>query len=1202
MKNMLRAALCSTLITLFFNSLFAQTKIAPTFFGQNYWLTDHRPPLTQGPQDLLDWTLVNASGTRLVRIGGHGYNSDPNSWNNPTTVDLMSPVSVAEYVIMIDNIRSKNCEPVLTIPFEFSQSWVTSNFTTYGAELDKAVIKARRIVDLLNNVHQRNVKYFIIGNEPDIDYGYNTASTDVLKIATYVKAISTAIKSIDPNALVIGPEYSWLSTSFYDELFSGTGGSKDISGLIPQGTLGAGKPYVDFVSVHQYLYNYSSGDPQVKLSLTYTPIPNFEDREMTLLEAHHKAVNDPTLKYRGVLKYLKDLCNGATTPSKGAAVAALRGSAFPLKFMITETQSFHDIDLADNGNTVNSSTRDHRGFYGGQLWARMMGLAMEYGCSSFLPWSSREGVSTPTAPSLGDRGYISSGGGPLPVGTPRVGYYHYKLMSKYFNGSFYKDENTFSPNEPFYPQYPDEVLQNSPQLLAPPYLQTIAFATRGTNIAVMVLNRKTSTQAVDFRFTTSGTFTGTASEQFKFNMGLTSNVEYNTSVPAESTVLFIFDCGGNPLGYWTQTKTGWLSDFSYTGSNEGNQAKTTPNPLNSSPNCLGSTNCNFGWDVFAQPANTVVSGPTKTLYKVPGYYAVSPSAVSNSALTPGAYVTEYSGTNVCASEVVSLLGVIHQKSLIVDAGPDKVFCSPGSVQVGEPYTNVPNVSNNNSYSWSTLAGGSQSGQIIVGANPSSTTIFTVTATNTSFGCPANSAITDQATVIVKTNSSPDIMIRDSYEDVGNPNNPETAAALGNNFWSSCDIWNRQTQDDYPLHQNPTYGQGSNYLYVRATNIGCSSISGNIRLYWSKASTANPIWNSAPGAGWTAQSCTPICTPGPNPYCADFAGQIAINVPANSSTVGNTSWTVPVISPDYTNCPAAIGTDGHFCLTALFDEAGTTSDPLGTYTTGASAIFTNAKGKNNVAWKNMQIVAAGSPQAISVGNTWIQNDAFDRNIRLNFKSIFDNLGENILSYATIRFQFTGAFMDSWRAGGSEGAGFTEIDDNTIEITDADAYIENIFMQAGDAQGMAVQIIHLGTQAGSSDEDFFNIDVEQVDSDDGILLGGMTYAFEKGPWEICDGCTKGSVTGINNSQAKSTNFMRIIPNPNNGVAILQYYFADSDAKEIQVTNITGNVVERINIETNVDRLSLDFSAYANGLYLVRIIDNKGNSITQRMVITK
>lgn len=83
----------------------------------------------------------------------------------------------------------------------------------------------------------------------------------------------------------------------------------------------------------------------------------------------------------------------------------------------------------------------------------------------------------------------------------------------------------------------------------------------------------------------------------------------------------------------------------------------------------------------------------------------------------------------------------------------------------------------------------------------------------------------------------DLLIRDSRDDKGEEPNNETQY-----MWTSNDIFIRNQNDGklIPVHQNPVYDAvNPNYVYVRVTNLGCQTSSGNdtVTVNWAKANTS-----------------------------------------------------------------------------------------------------------------------------------------------------------------------------------------------------------------------------------------------------------------------------------------------------------------------------------------------------------------------------
>jgi hypothetical protein len=134
-----------------------QIKISPSFYGLNFWHTDfgNMNTPTNTPTSTFDatyeWPIIQASGGKMIRIGGKGYDfpSSNNSYsaphiNDPTTRDVIP----AGYVSLVDEVRSKGFEPVITVPFR------DDHRMTIAAQADTAA----EIVRVLNIVHKRSVK------------------------------------------------------------------------------------------------------------------------------------------------------------------------------------------------------------------------------------------------------------------------------------------------------------------------------------------------------------------------------------------------------------------------------------------------------------------------------------------------------------------------------------------------------------------------------------------------------------------------------------------------------------------------------------------------------------------------------------------------------------------------------------------------------------------------------------------------------------------------------------------------------------------------------------------------------------------------------------------------------------------------------------------------------------------------------------
>lgn len=293
-KNLFLSSIC----LLFVCSVSSQPiPINPLFYGQNYWFTNFNqsnPPIA----DLTNWPELQATGAKLIRVGGHNYNFDlfvPSNRTYPlTSGGVLYPQG---YVTIVDNIRSKGCEPMITVPFN-------GNLTP--AILATEAANAAEIVRVLNVVHKRNVKYFIIANEPGKDYlwyDYTATALDAVPISQYVKAFAIEMRKVDPEIKIIGPELEGNYPNIVNVLLSSSDPSS-LVGLIPSISstgepTGAaeGKPWIDYFSHHFYagydpVYQATNRAQQIESGYFYSDASFTVADQIALVSSTMKLVVD----------------------------------------------------------------------------------------------------------------------------------------------------------------------------------------------------------------------------------------------------------------------------------------------------------------------------------------------------------------------------------------------------------------------------------------------------------------------------------------------------------------------------------------------------------------------------------------------------------------------------------------------------------------------------------------------------------------------------------------------------------------------------------------------------------------------------------------------------------------------------------------------------------------------------------------------
>jgi hypothetical protein len=345
-------------LTVFFIQGYSQP-IPQYFFGQNAWMPDTigqasacpHPPCFLNGKLHKQWGNIKNSGAVLIRFGGIAPDR-----NRPTN---------HQFIKMIDSIRAKGMEPIIQVPFHKGQ---------YTAS------QAAAIVQFINITKGKSIKYWIIGNEPDLDYGYTNAA----QVASYIKPFASAMKAVDPTILTIGPETAWFNQSIINGLTT-PGGPDDITGKDANGRF-----FIDIISFHFYPFNGSQTRAQ-----TISKLSSAGGLQDNLIYLNNRIVNCNTFHNR----------SGATA----------------LKTAITEANVNYQNSSTDNlyGNGVNS-------FLGGQFIAEMMAVSMKNKVDFINIWSVIEGNSTAL-----NIGYID------PVsGNRKPAFHHYKMLADNFKGSF----------------------------------------------------------------------------------------------------------------------------------------------------------------------------------------------------------------------------------------------------------------------------------------------------------------------------------------------------------------------------------------------------------------------------------------------------------------------------------------------------------------------------------------------------------------------------------------------------------------------------------------------------------------------------------------------------------------------------------------------------------------------------------------------
>ncbi|MBU1937253.1 zinc metalloprotease [bacterium] len=314
----------------------------------------------------------------------------------------------------------------------------------------------------------------------------------------------------------------------------------------------------------------------------------------------------------------------------------------------------------------------------------------------------------------------------------------------------------------------------------------------------------------------------------------------------------------------------------------------------------------------------------------------------------------------------------------------------------------------------------------------------------------------------------DLWSQDMADDIGvEPN------TISSHMWKSDDIWVRRQNDGvtYQEHQNPEYrapGFGSNYIYVRVRNRGCSpSVSDCVEVYWAKAS---------PSLSWPAPWDGSVSPPLMGGY---VGAELTGIVPGGGFTILEFPWNPP--NPgDY----SSFGADSsHFCLLSRIIT------PM-TFPEGPN-LNTNVKNNNNIVWKNITIV---NEEADRHRVAWTTIGNFTNRIspaKFHFTISKDKAEKSAFEWGKVIVDLGEKLYAKWQSGGSAGNAIKDIGRGRIEILRPGAWIGNIKLEPKEMHNISIRIEPLkDRQIGNN---VFNLDIVQLQEEDQIV-GGVTFLIK------------------------------------------------------------------------------------------------------------
>lgn len=323
----------------------------------------------------------------------------------------------------------------------------------------------------------------------------------------------------------------------------------------------------------------------------------------------------------------------------------------------------------------------------------------------------------------------------------------------------------------------------------------------------------------------------------------------------------------------------------------------------------------------------------------------------------------------------------------------------------------------------------------------------------------------------------DFIVRDSFEDLGEePNN------ITQYMWTSSDIFVRNQNDgiNNDSHQNPTYdGINPNYIYVRVTNLGCQTSSGNdtVTVNWAKANTslAYPdYWdgsitqNGVVFGGLVGTGTIPSLAPGQ---------EALVEIP----------WNVP--NPqDYQNINE---NPWHFCLLA---EINSDDDPLTSpHTTNPNHMVRN---NNNLAWKNITVIDVSDKKDIGAAVAVTNPSNSTKTYFLELVKEDTETGKAIYEEAEVAVKMDNVLYAAWERGGKTASQLENTKDEKKKIVKGNnVIVDNLQLNANELGTVYISFNFLTKE--TTDKNKYRYHVIQKDAATGEIMGGETFEIKKKP---------------------------------------------------------------------------------------------------------
>jgi hypothetical protein len=185
--------------------------ISPFLLGSNAW----QPTWQSGSKLPELWDDLKTAGYQMIRVGGNGAQNS-SDYTKERIGDLVAAIRT-----------SANAEPIVQIPRTFTAAQTTT------------------LITYLNGTRGLKVKYWTLGNEPNLDNDWSDP-IPLSQVAAYIKTNAQALKTYDPTVKIIGPDPAWYDNNYINPLFVNAG-TNNVSGKDENGNY-----YLDVLCWHKY--------------------------------------------------------------------------------------------------------------------------------------------------------------------------------------------------------------------------------------------------------------------------------------------------------------------------------------------------------------------------------------------------------------------------------------------------------------------------------------------------------------------------------------------------------------------------------------------------------------------------------------------------------------------------------------------------------------------------------------------------------------------------------------------------------------------------------------------------------------------------------------------------------------------------------------------------------------------------------------